>query len=272
MAPFFTIITATYNAEKVIGRLLDSLIAQSSQDYELLVPDGASTDNTVEILETLQHRLPSLTVSSDPDNGVYDAWEKILPYAQGEWVLFLGADDTLADASVLERAKEKLMQAPNHVQFGLGNLTYIAQDGKPQYSMLMIPEGSRALLPTRNPMGHAAIFHRRSFLKEHHFDTSFRVVGDYDFFCKYWRDELGIALNLLVAYVAIGGISSNPDWARRTRGECLRIRRRYFPSVHYRMMRKELPFLLWDSFSVLCKKTPLLGSLYIRMRQLRNKR
>ena len=106
--PFFTIITATRNAAAALQRLLDSLAGQTCRDFELVLQDGASTDGTTAVAEACRGRLPALVVASEPDAGIYDAWNKALQRAAGEWILFLGADDRLAAEDTLARCKERL--------------------------------------------------------------------------------------------------------------------------------------------------------------------
>ena len=85
--PLFTIITAAYNAAATLPRLLDSLAGQTCRDFELIIQDGASKDDTVAMAESYRHKLPALSLASEPDTGIYDAWNKALSRVRGEWVL-----------------------------------------------------------------------------------------------------------------------------------------------------------------------------------------
>ena len=90
MSYAITIITATYNATATLPRLLESLATQTCQDFELIIQDGASKDDTVAVAESYRHRLPALSLASEPDTGIYDAWNKALSRVRGEWVLVFG--------------------------------------------------------------------------------------------------------------------------------------------------------------------------------------
>lgn len=91
MTPLFAIITATYNAGATLKRTLESIDGQTFTDYEHIIVDGASTDNTLEIAEA--HRSGRRTVVSEPDKGLYDAMNKGMGLSKGRYLIFLNAGD-----------------------------------------------------------------------------------------------------------------------------------------------------------------------------------
>lgn len=99
--PTISIITATYNAAEHLPRLIESLIAQTDQDFEWVVADGGSTDGTLEILEKAKSQLKKVVVDSRPDFGIYDALNKAVKLAGGEYYLVVGADDELDSQAVM---------------------------------------------------------------------------------------------------------------------------------------------------------------------------
>jgi glycosyltransferase involved in cell wall biosynthesis len=101
MDPLFSIITVTWNAAATIGPTLESVQQQSSSDYEMLIIDGASTDDTLAIVRRAS--MVSLRVFSEPDKGLYDAMNKGIARARGRYIMFLNAGDTFADKTVLAR-------------------------------------------------------------------------------------------------------------------------------------------------------------------------
>jgi len=98
--PTISIITATYNAAEHLPRLIESLVAQTDQDFEWVVADGGSTDGTLEILEKAKSQLRNLVIDSRPDFGIYDALNKAVRLASCEYYLVSGADDELDKAAV----------------------------------------------------------------------------------------------------------------------------------------------------------------------------
>ena len=101
MDPLFSIITVTWNAASTIAPTLRSVERQTSTDYELLIIDGASTDDTLSIVRRAS--IASLRVFSEPDNGLYDAMNKGIARARGRYLVFLNAGDAFADDTVLAR-------------------------------------------------------------------------------------------------------------------------------------------------------------------------
>ena len=100
----FSIITITYNAEKVLQRTLDSVRSQTYRDMEHLIVDGASTDETVAMAEAYRQQASyDVVVRSEPDRGIYDAMNKGLRLATGDYVVFMNAGDTFHDERTLER-------------------------------------------------------------------------------------------------------------------------------------------------------------------------
>lgn len=103
--PVFSIITVTYNAATVLKKTIDSVTNQSYRDIEYIIVDGASSDETVNI--AMRHKsqtvdLRKFEVLSEPDNGLYDAMNKGLKMASGDYVWFLNAGDTLKNADVVQ--------------------------------------------------------------------------------------------------------------------------------------------------------------------------
>ena len=98
-----SIITVTYNADSVLKRTLDSVKAQSWQQIEHLIIDGASKDETISMAETYKAQCPyEVVILSEPDKGLYDAMNKGLRLATGDYLVFLNAGDTLHAADTLE--------------------------------------------------------------------------------------------------------------------------------------------------------------------------
>lgn len=101
----FSIVTITYNAEKVLQRTLDSVRSQTYRDMEHLIVDGASTDGTLEMAREYEARAAGyeVRVVSEPDRGIYDAMNKGLRLAKGDYIVFMNAGDSFHDERTLER-------------------------------------------------------------------------------------------------------------------------------------------------------------------------
>ena len=99
-----SIVIPTFNSAGVLGKALDSLVSQTFKDWEVLIMDGASTDNTIAIAQSYND--DRIRVYSEPDNGIYDAMNKGIKKAKGEWLYFLGSDDYLLAPDVFDQMLE----------------------------------------------------------------------------------------------------------------------------------------------------------------------
>lgn len=108
-----SIITVTYNAASVLKRTLDSVKAQSWKQIEHLIIDGASKDETISMAETYKAQCPyEVVILSEPDKGLYDAMNKGLRLATGDYLVFLNAGDTLHAAETLETIVRSAQSLP----------------------------------------------------------------------------------------------------------------------------------------------------------------
>ena len=105
----FSIVTITYNAASVLQPTLDSVASQTFRQIEHIIVDGASTDGTVDIAKEYKIRndadeemMHDVVVMSEPDKGLYDAMNKGIRVATGNYILFLNAGDTFPSADTLE--------------------------------------------------------------------------------------------------------------------------------------------------------------------------
>lgn len=101
--PKFSIITVTYNAEQTLERTLQSVASQTCLDYEHLIVDGASSDGTVALARQYQQKTAEgrVVIVSEPDHGLYDAMNKAIGLAKGDFLCFLNAGDKLHNADTL---------------------------------------------------------------------------------------------------------------------------------------------------------------------------
>lgn len=160
-----SIITASYNAEMYITRLVSSLLSQYNSNFEWVVVDGASTDKTLEILKKVSDI--NLIVDSRPDSGVYDAFNRAVQIASGDYILFLGADDFLVcDLS-------KIID-----DFGDLNTLYYGDVYMPMRHKIIGGEFSKLRLAIHN-ICQQAIFYPRSVFAKYKFNTDYPLWADY---------------------------------------------------------------------------------------------
>ncbi|MDE6459324.1 MAG: glycosyltransferase [Paramuribaculum sp.] len=108
MKPLFTIITVTYNASNTLTPTMQSVRAQTFTNFEHLVIDGASCDNTVQIADSLS--IPNKTkIFSEPDAGLYDAMNKGIDKAEGDYLIFLNAGDSFHSVDTLQKISDAII-------------------------------------------------------------------------------------------------------------------------------------------------------------------
>ena len=95
-----SIITVIFNAAKTVEQTIKSVLSQTYENWEFIIVDGGSTDGTLDILK--KYNSPKILWKSEPDKGIYDAMNKGIQKASGDWIYFLGGDDTFFDNRVLE--------------------------------------------------------------------------------------------------------------------------------------------------------------------------
>lgn len=113
MEPLVSIITVTYNARDVIEPTLKSVAEQTFSEYEHIIVDGHSSDDTLAVVSKYLH--PGLQIHSKPDNGIYHGMNRGLKYAKGKYVLFLNAGDRFASSTTLARYADALEEDPDIV-------------------------------------------------------------------------------------------------------------------------------------------------------------
>ena len=116
--PLVSIVIPSLNAAGSIGRCLQSICSQTATNYEVLILDGKSVDDTKEIVRRFQTDFANIHFYSESDRGTYDAMNKGISRASGDWLLFLGADDELHDANVLDDISRVLSNQRADIVYG----------------------------------------------------------------------------------------------------------------------------------------------------------
>lgn len=221
--PRLSIILATRNAAVTVGRCLDSIIKQSYDDWELLIADGASTDETTEIIR--QHERYIVWWQSRRDNGIYDAWNQALAMACGEYVTFLGADDAWHTPSILMSIFNTIGDRTYDLVTGRGVL--INPSRKVHYEFGAAWNYHKVM--RRVTVCHPGALHRRELFQRYgNFNTSYRICADYEFLLRLPEDLRTLHLDAVLVDVADAGISRQHKWLTlheryRAQANCPRV-------------------------------------------------
>jgi glycosyltransferase involved in cell wall biosynthesis len=170
--PRISIIIPCYNAGSLLSDCLDGILAQEYENKEVVIVDGASSDGSLEIIKKYAADHPGIRWMSGSDRGVYDAMNKGVEMATGEWVYFLGADDGFYDSKVLAEIFSDGRAAGFDVLYGNVAFKYSGDIYNGLYDL-------RKLLFESN-ICHQAIFYRKQV---------FEQVGPFDVACRIYADR-----------------------------------------------------------------------------------
>lgn len=200
--PYLSIITVTYNAEQVLGRTLESVAMQTYRGFvEHIIIDGASKDRTLEMAKAYKQQHPEIavTVVSEPDKGLYDAMNKGLKQAKGEFVCFLNAGDKLHDKMTLEDIFDNA-EHPEKIGVIYGDTNIVDNYGN--YLRRRHLSAPKVLTWKSFQKGmlvcHQSFYARRSLCPM--YDTQYRFSADVDWCIKVMKagEEQGLTnLNML---------------------------------------------------------------------------
>ena len=176
MNPFISIIIPTFNSAKTINACLDIIFGQTFEDYEVLIMDGASTDNTLEIAKTYDD--PRIRIYSEPDKGIYDAMNKGIEKSKGEWLYFLGSDDLLFNKNIFQELLNELKGSKYKIVYG-----DVLIDGEAiweKHNQIYDGEFSWDKLINQNICHQAIFYHKDVFKKKGVFNIKYLVCADWD--------------------------------------------------------------------------------------------
>jgi putative colanic acid biosynthesis glycosyltransferase len=210
MNPLVSIITVSYNtAASLESTILSVLNQQAAVEYILI--DGGSTDGTTAILDRYRDRLAYCV--SEPDRGVYDAMNKGIAAATGDWLFFIGADDQLANDQILRDMWGYLAQKQidwQDLDLIFGDVRYLS--GK----NLVRRYNSRfdVSLYLKNRLHHQGAFYRREYLQDWRYDIGLRAFADYELNLKmYLAQARSVKIPTVVADCQVGGLSGRVLWS-----------------------------------------------------------
>lgn len=201
--PLFTIVTVVYNDREGLIKTMSSVLSQSFPNMEYIIIDGGSNDGTIDIIKGCEDKLAYWV--SEPDKGIYDAMNKGIAVARGEYINFMNARDVFYEREVLERVAAQ-MKAGEDVVFG--NLA-VELDG-------MIYEGKATPfyehMPLHHDLGfnHQCTFVRTTLAKTHPFDLKYALAADYNMIISLYREGATFQqLDMIVSKYDLCGVSQN---------------------------------------------------------------
>lgn len=200
--PLISVITVVYNGASTLKKTIESVIKQNYLNIEYIIIDGGSTDNTVQIVEEYSHQINFWI--SEKDSGIYDAMNKGIRVAKGDWIYFLNADDEIYSPNTFS----EIFNNSNINSYDIIYGDLICENSLGEKFLAAAEKLSS--LKYRMAFGHSACFVKSSILKNNLFSRDYRIAADYDLFLKlYLKKEFKFHyVRKIVGMFNQGGIST----------------------------------------------------------------
>lgn len=219
-----SVITPTYNAEDRIEQTVKSVQEQDYSSIEHIIIDGLSTDRTEKKVLIAAEETNNIYFFSEKDQGLYDAMNKGVEKATGDWCVFLGAGDTLCSKNVLTRIAKEAKNSNASIIYGyviaekVGEIYSLIRKIDFQYTIRFLP------------VCHQAVFAKRELLMKEKFDLQYKIAADQDWLLRNRKKGIKTEfVDIAVANYSYDGVSSSEEGNRRYSIEQDIIHRKYYP-------------------------------------------
>lgn len=210
--PLVSIIIPSFNSLEALRYCVLSIQEQSFKDYEVIIVDGNSIDGTLVFLKSLETPFRWI---SESDTGIYDAMNKGVSLADGEWLYFMGADDLLFDKNTLQILFEKSIADDITLLIGKVKYDYSTKDS------ILIKQNKGVFQPSwskrlwfKNTVHHQGIYYRQRLFKTRNYNIEYKILADYDFNFHLFKQQQKVQfLNEIIAISGTNGVSKNYNWS-----------------------------------------------------------
>jgi len=214
-----SIITVSYNSEKTIKRTIESVLCQSYNKIEYIIIDGASTDNTLQIIKSYEKKFDGrLKLVSEPDNGIYDAMNKGIGLAKGELIGIINSDDYYESDAVKNMVSSYKGNDPYQILYGF--LRMIDNGVETQTYMTSHENIKKAMIP------HPTCFITKKLYTDFGtYDTKYKSCADYEFVLRMSQQSQVhfVPVYKVISNFNVGGMSSKYSSQKET----LKMRKEY---------------------------------------------
>lgn len=219
--PILSIITVCFNAENTIKRTIESIYSQTFTNFEYIIIDGNSSDNTYSIVcaydELFAQKKIIYRHISEPDRGIYNAMNKAVMMAKGTWLAFMNADDNYASSDVLS----KVFDSSSHLDADIiyGDVSLIKDSQRVLEKARSIDDITKWMV-----FSHQSAFIKSDIQKQYGFNEEYKVSADYDMLLRCYLDKRSFKyLSFTVADFSCDGLTGNLKNKYKTYLETLRI-------------------------------------------------
>lgn len=222
-----SVITVCLNAEETIEETILSIESQAYKNVEHIIIDGASTDNTVAIIN--KHKDDLAHFISEPDKGLYDAMNKALKLASGDFIIFLNANDTFYDENVLNTVVETL-EKNSDVKILYGDILNLCKKRKISKIQNYNNISDIFFFVNENICHQCIFYHKSLFEKYGYYSQDYKIYSDWDFNLKCIVEKKVCIkyLPLVISKFQLGGISSSGNNLEILKNEKKLLTNKYF--------------------------------------------
>lgn len=205
--PFISVIIPTFNSEATLGACLETVVNQSFVSKEVIIIDGQSKDNTIQIAGQYSSKYPFIRWISEKDDGVWDAMNKGIAMSKGKWLFFLGSDDSLYDDNVFNQVVETIKRSnAQHVVYGnskiIGDTGWAndeVYDGVFDLSKILVKN-----------ICHQSMFYNRVVFKEVGlYDKKYTIAADWVMNLQCFARYKFVYMDQIISFFHAAGISTN---------------------------------------------------------------
>lgn len=217
--PFFSIVIVCLNAGTMLKMTLDSTLSQTNTEYEIIVKDGLSTD------ETLMYVPDDIRIKliSKKDKSIYDAMNQAIELTSGKYIIFMNCGDIFSSNTVLDEVKEGT---------GDNNFGMIIGDYKRDNVIRRQPEKITRFYMFRTPLCHQTIFFNGAILRNGNiYDISYKILADYNLELQILSKAVTKHINTVVCTYLGGGISESDEGKRLKKFERNKILRNHYSRI-----------------------------------------
>ncbi len=240
-APYLSVVIASQRVGPELCATLDSFPASGCSDFEIVVQGLAASDRTApELCRRSAAFRERLRFGTEPDTGLYDAFNKAVDLCRGEWTVFIGAGDFCLAPHLPASIVAALRQVPDRFDFCAFPVARVFPSRRP-IDVLRPSATPLKDLPHGMCLPHPGLFHRRRLFSRRRFSTNLRIAGDYEFVCRTVTETNVRQGDLTWLGMPVGGLSSSLETLPLSNAEQLTVAQQYFPQA--RLLRSRLRLL-----------------------------
>lgn len=203
--PKISIVTIVYNDVYGIRETVNSVLEQSYHNVEYIVVDGGSSDGTVDIIKDYSDRI--FCFISEPDKGIYDAMNKGVKTATGEWIIFMNSGDCFFEKNTLEKIFSDQLDSVRDVDAIYSDMVCMETSKVSKARGLM-------KIWIGNPCSHQSLFVKTEIMKERLFDLKYKISADYDFiYYLYYQKYKFFYLKDVIISKCVGSVGLSKQYS-----------------------------------------------------------